>query len=384
MNVNLGTQQGNSTANAYANYGTVNINNGVFVARAADAPTGGAATGTSTFNLGTNGYLRTENDFHANTSVNFLSGSNDRFIVAPDANNQIAFGGTITGFQAGDRIGLVNTAPVGSLNYDTASQTLQVLNGSGGSIAALRVAGNYTTANFSFTQNPIPTGTGQFSSEYDISTNVVLCFADGTRIRTPGGEIAVERLRVGDRVVTATGAIRPIAWIGHRAFDGAGTALAHDRQPVRIRAGAFGPGLPARDLSLSPGHPVLVGADADGEGGHLVPVMCLINGTTIRREPVAAITYWHVELDAHDILLAEGLPAESYYDMGGRAWFSGADGALLDPDLVPPGAQGRCRPVAVDGPVVEAERARLSGVFAASLGDACAWDEAGRFAWIAA
>ncbi len=215
-----------------------------------------------------------------------------------------------------------------------------------------------------------------------------VCFVTGTRIRVlrdgAEAEIAVEELRVGDRAVTASGALRPIIWIGHRAIDGAGRALHHGQQPIHVRAGAFGAGLPTRDLRLSPGHPVLVGADADGAGGYLVPVMCLINGTSIAREPVNAVTYWHVELDAHDILLAEGLPAESYLDWGDRPFFTeGSDHALHNPDFVVPGLAARCRPVAVDGPVVEAERARLSGVFAAALGAACAWDEAERFAWIA-
>nr|WP_245291234.1 Hint domain-containing protein [Methylobacterium aquaticum] len=214
---------------------------------------------------------------------------------------------------------------------------------------------------------------------------VAVCFVIGTLIRTVRGEVAVETLQVGDEAVTVSGALRPITWIGHRDLDGAGKALPRDQQPIRIRAGAFGPGLPARDLSLSPGHPVLVGADADGMGGHLVPAMCLINGTSIAREPVASVTYWHVELDAHDILLAEGLPAESYLDWGDRPFFTeGSDHALHNPDFVVPGLSARCRPVAVDGPVVEAERARLSGVFAAALGEACAWDEAERFAWITA
>ncbi|WP_245442943.1 Hint domain-containing protein [Methylobacterium terrae] len=212
-----------------------------------------------------------------------------------------------------------------------------------------------------------------------------VCFTTGTLIRTARGEVAVEDLRVGDRAVTASGALRPIVWIGHRAIAAAGPLLPHDQQPVRIRAGAFGAGLPARDLRLSPGHPVLVGAEAGNEGGHLVPVMCLINGTTIAREPVAAVTYWHVELDSHDILLAEGLPAESYLDWGDRPFFTeGSDHALHNPDFVVPGLAARCRPVAVDGPVVEAERARLSGVFAAALGADCAWDEAERFTWVAA
>ncbi|MEE7457395.1 hypothetical protein MPAR168_04850 [Methylorubrum populi] len=209
----------------------------------------------------------------------------------------------------------------------------------------------------------------------DYNVQAAPCFTTGTLIRTARGEVAVEDLRVGDLAVTASGLLRPITWIGNRDLDGEGTALPHDQQPVRIRAGAFGPGLPARDLRLSHGHPVLVGADVNGEGGALVPVMCLINGTTIVREPATQVTYWHIELDAHDILLAEGLAAESYYDMGSRVWFAGADGPLTDPDFVPAGAYGRCRPVAVDGAPVEAERRRLDAVFAAELDGHGAWTD---------
>ncbi|MCJ2084034.1 Hint domain-containing protein [Methylobacterium sp. J-090] len=202
-----------------------------------------------------------------------------------------------------------------------------------------------------------------------------VCFTTGTLIRTARGEVAVEDLCVGDVAVTASGAMRAVIWIGHRELRGAGQPLTHDQQPIRVRAGAFGPGLPARDLRLSSGHPVLVGADADSQGGALVPIMCLINGTTIIREPATSVTYWHVELDAHDILLAEGLAAESYLDGGDRPFFvEGSDHALHNPDFVVPGLSGRCRPVAVDGPLVEAERARLDTVFAAELSGHSAWD----------
>ncbi|WP_458425263.1 Hint domain-containing protein [Methylorubrum extorquens] len=212
-----------------------------------------------------------------------------------------------------------------------------------------------------------------------------VCFTTGTLIRTSRGEVAVEDLLVGDIAVTASGTLRPITWIGRREMDAAGAALPFHQQPVRVRAGAFGQGLPVRDLSLSPGHPVLVGADAGNEGGVLVPVMCLINGMTITREPVTRVTYWHVELDAHDILLAEGLPAESYIDGGDRAFFSEAsDHVLHNPDFVPAGWDARCRPVAVDGPVVEAERLRLDAVFAGALSASCAWDAAQHNEWASA
>ena len=202
-------------------------------------------------------------------------------------------------------------------------------------------------------------------------------------------DVAVEHLLVGDLAVTATGGRRPISWIGHRTLPGPHEdgvhVLPHDQQPIRIRAAAFGrdacgADMPRRDLLLSPGHPVLVGADADGEGGHLVPAMCLVNGTTVARVPVESITYWHVELDSHDILLAEGLPAESYLDWGDRPFFTeGADHVLVNPDFVVPGLGGRCRPVALDGPVVEAERLRLDAMFAATLAAQSAWDSPGVF-----
>ena len=208
------------------------------------------------------------------------------------------------------------------------------------------------------------------------TTNV--CFVSGTRIRVERdgdvADVAVEVLRVGDIAVTASGGRAPIRWIGHRELDRAFLAENPDSQPVRILAGAFGPNMPARGVSLSAGHPVLVGADADGDGGALVPIMCLINGTSVARERVDSVTYWHVELDHHDILLAEGLAAESFLDYGIRPWFeNGADHALTNPDFIPPGLNGRCRPVAVDGSVVEAERQRIDMLFAMDLTAHCKW-----------
>ena len=198
------------------------------------------------------------------------------------------------------------------------------------------------------------------------------CFTTGTLISTRHGDVAVEALRVGDLVKTISGRFRPILWIGRRDLDCSAEPVPSATWPVRIRAGAFGE-LPASDLLLSPGHPVLVGANDDGDGS-LVPIMCLINGTTIARVPMPRVTYWHVELDAHDILLAEGLPVESYLEWGDRDFFTaGARDALSCPDFVVAQSAGRCRPVAIDGAIVEAERRRLDAVFAARLTTASAW-----------
>jgi len=228
-----------------------------------------------------------------------------------------------------------------------------------------------------------------FDSNNTVGDYAPVCFVTGTGIRVMRAgieiDVAVEDLQLGDTVVTASGYVRPITWIGHRHVAGQGGVLTRDQQPIRVRAGSFGLGLPVRDLLLSPGHPVLVGAEADHRGGHLVPIMCLINGTSIMRESVEAVTYWHVELESHDILLAEGLPAESYLDWGDRPFFDeGSDHALHNPDFVVPGLSARCRPVAVEGAVVEAERERLGTIFAAQVAAQCAWHEAGSLSALSA
>ena len=175
---------------------------------------------------------------------------------------------------------------------------------------------------------------GAFSATLDTTTNDTVvtftgtaisagpapCFATGTRILTPRGEVAVEALRVGDTVVTRSGAHRPVVWLGHRRVDCRGDARPHDVRPVRIAAHAFAPGMPHRALLLSPDHAV---STCDGV---LVPARYLLNGATVTQVAVDEVIYWHVELERHDIVLAEGMPAESYLDTGNRAAFADGSG----------------------------------------------------------
>jgi hypothetical protein len=125
---------------------------------------------------------------------------------------------------------------------------------------------------------------------------------------------------------------------------------------VRVAAGAFGPGAPSRDLFLSPDHAVFV-------DDMLVPIKELLNGTSIRQVDRGVVTYFHVELAQHDVLLAEGLPAESYLDSGCRGALQGAQlvaGALGEPDrnYMVWESLGY-RPLTVSGPALAALRARL-------------------------
>jgi hypothetical protein len=154
------------------------------------------------------------------------------------------------------------------------------------------------------------------------------CFVTGTRIATPHGECPVERLQAGNRVLLAHGGTARVVWLGHRRVDCRRHPRPLDVLPVRIVTGAFGHGAPAYDLWLSPDHAVFIGGD-------LIPVRYLINGASIAQHLVPNVTYWHVELQRHAVLLAEGLPCESYLDTGNRAAFAnGAREVMAHPDFV--------------------------------------------------
>jgi hypothetical protein len=136
----------------------------------------------------------------------------------------------------------------------------------------------------------------------------VICFYPGTLIRTPAGEVAVERLAIGDLVLTVEGTARPVRWIGRQTVS---TRFADPLRvlPIRIAAGALAEGLPARDLLVSPDHAILV-------EGVLVQAGALVNGTTVRRDADVpeTFTYHHVELADHSLILAEGVPAKTFVD----------------------------------------------------------------------
>jgi hypothetical protein len=165
----------------------------------------------------------------------------------------------------------------------------------------------------------------------DIVLSDVVCFAAGTRILTPTGERAVETLAAGEPVLTLSGealCAQPIRWVGHRRIDLTTHPRPHLVAPIRVKRGAFANNTPSADLVLSPDHAVF----ADGK---LVAIRQLVNGATIRQETNwASVEYFHVELDAHSILLAEGLATESYLDTGNRGFFANSGAPLiLHPDL---------------------------------------------------
>lgn len=147
-----------------------------------------------------------------------------------------------------------------------------------------------------------------------------VCFTRGTRILTPAGERVVEELIVGDRIVTRDHGVQPIRWIGATHLPAAALAARPDLRPVRIEAGALGPETPARDLSLSRQHRVLVRdwrADLlfGSPDGVLTPAFTLINDTNVRVDDGGAdgVEYFHIAFDTHEVIYSEGLETESFH-----------------------------------------------------------------------
>jgi len=204
------------------------------------------------------------------------------------------------------------------------------------------------------------------------SISVLACYAAGTFIATPSGEVLVEDLRDGHSVATAFGGFTRVIWVGHRHVDCRRHPKPEQVWPVRVTAGAFGCGVPRRDLWLSPDHAVYV-------RDMLIPIKLLINGATVVQVPVVEMTYYHVELPQHDLLLAEGQPAESYLNVGDRTNFANSGPVMrLFPDFGTPSvnlatlweAKG-CAPLVIAGPELEASRAFVNAQ--AVTGAAAAW-----------
>ncbi|GAB0117665.1 Hint domain-containing protein [Acidisoma sp. 7E03] len=199
---------------------------------------------------------------------------------------------------------------------------------------------------------------------FDVADDEVLlqpiaCFAAGTRIATEDGWREIEQLQVGDLVRTQGGEVLPVTWLGSRRADCRRHPAPAAVQPIRIAPHSFGPGLPERPLLLSPDHAVFI-EDV------LIPVKHLATGALVRQQDVASVTYHHVELPHHAVILAEGLPVESYLDTGDRMNFAGKEtrlhpvwGSTAGDVALIFDALGAA-PLRVTGPELERARVRLA------------------------
>lgn len=144
----------------------------------------------------------------------------------------------------------------------------------------------------------------------------IICFTPGTRIATPMGEVAVENLRVGDKVFTRDNGIQEMRWIGQRDLSPQEMALTQQFQPVVVRAGSLGQGMPERDLVLSPNHRLLLTGDQASLYFGETEVLCAAKHLTtmegIDRIETRSIRYVHMMSDRHEVVLSNGAWTETF------------------------------------------------------------------------
>jgi hypothetical protein len=145
------------------------------------------------------------------------------------------------------------------------------------------------------------------------------CYCPGTLIRTPCGNNRIEKLQIGDEVMTASGVARPIKWIGRRSYSGRFVIGRKDILPVCIKAGALTDNVPKRNLWISPNHAMYLDSV-------LIEAKDLTNGVSIAQaERVEQVEYFPIELETHDVIIAEGALSESYIDDDNRLMFHNAN-----------------------------------------------------------
>jgi Tol biopolymer transport system component len=212
---------------------------------------------------------------------------------------------TITGFAPGDTIELAGVPYVANEDSYTVATAGTLTIDADGTYYTLNIAGAYV-------------GETGFVLSNDIQITEVTCYVEGTRILTTQGEVEVQNLAIGDMLPTLHGGAKRIKWIGVRGYDGRFIAGSRIALPVCIKAGALGSGIPARDLWVSPGHAICFG-DA------LVHASRLVNGVSIiQAEAVEQVTYYHIEMESHEIIFAENCPAETFMDEHFRQQFHNA------------------------------------------------------------
>jgi autotransporter passenger strand-loop-strand repeat protein len=184
-------------------------------------------------------------------------------------------------------------------------------------------------------------------------TDNATCYGRGTLILTDRGEIPIEHLAIGDKVFTMSGTARPIKWIGRRSYSGRFLMGQKGILPICFSAGSLGDNVPRRDLWISPHHAMYL-------EGVLIEARHLVNGVSVvQAETVEKIEYFHIELDSHDVVIAEGSFSETFIDDDSRGIFHNAHEYCETYGDAPSAPARYCAPRSADGYDVEAARAKI-------------------------
>lgn len=153
-------------------------------------------------------------------------------------------------------------------------------------------------------------------TNYSQIEEVIICFTPGTMIATKRGEKPIQQLKVGDMVITRDNGLRPVRWIGRRNLNRTDLHRMQHYYPIMIRKGALGPGVPDRDMMVSPNHRMLIASELAemmfAENEVLVAAKHLVRLDGVEEMPVQKVSYIHVLFDQHEVILANGAWAESF------------------------------------------------------------------------
>ena len=275
-------------------------------------------------------------------------GTQDVASVASGGLVEIGTGAVVSGaaVQLGALLNFDGAPSQASASLDPATDILTVsgTDSSGNPYAqSITLAGNYAGDVFQGVSRPDLALTGLL-----LQVESAPCYLRGTRIAVEDGETPVECLREGQCVRTLSGILRPVRWIGTRAYDNRFVRDNPAVMPIAFAAGSLGDGLPRRKLLVSPEHAMFL-------DGVLVPAKLLVNDDlVVQASGLPTIEYFHVELDSHDILLAEGAPSESFVDCDSRTLFQNAHTFKGEAPR-----WSFCAPRIEDGPVLARIRDRL-------------------------
>jgi hypothetical protein len=357
---NLGGDSGGAVQGFGTLFAGVSLAGGSITASGGTLEITGSIADSGTLNLAGGSTLLLDATPSATPTVSFANGAAETLVLA---NPGIASGANIfaaiTGVAGGDEIAFGGGIAIDQIVYATGSNgqdvTLDVTeNATNGTITLDNVQFTGAATGFVITTD---------TANGDAAIQAAPCFAAGTRIATTRGEVAVEDLNVGDLALTVlTRTAEPILWIGCRHVHCANHRRPKQVWPIRVAANAFGRGQPHTTLYLSPDHAIYI-------RNVLIPVKYLVNGTTITQVPIDRVTYHHIELPQHDVVLAEGLPTESYLDVKDRSDFANGPGPVrLYPDFATRMWEALgCAPLVVTGAELAAARRLVEGFASAPI-----------------